>query len=49
MYLADLLVEKTFDYVDHKYLSAVLQKIGFGMNFMKWVKLILNKQESRVI
>ena len=42
-------IEKAFDSVDHKYLRAVLQKLGFGMNFIKWVKLILNNQESCVM
>ena len=35
--------------VDHKYLCTVLQKFGFGMNFIRWVKLISNNQESCVM
>ena len=48
-YLVTIDIEKAFDSVDHKYLFAVLQKFGFGMNFTRWVKLIMNKQESCVI
>ena len=48
-YLITIDIEKAFDSVDHKYLCAVLQKFGFGMNFIRWVKLILNNQESCVI
>ena len=48
-YLVTIDIEKDFDSADHKYLCAVLQKFGFGMNFITWVKLILNKQESCVM
>ena len=48
-YLITIDIEKAFDSVDHKYLCAVLQKFGFGTNFMRWVKLILNNQESCVM
>ena len=48
-YLVTIAIVKAFDSVDHKYLCAVLQKLGFGKNFIKWVKLILNKQESCVM
>ena len=48
-YIVTIDIGKAFDSVDHKYLCAVLQKFGFGMNFIKWVKLILNKQESCVM
>ena len=48
-YLVTIHIEKAFYSVDHKYLYAVVQKFGFGMNFIKWVKLILNEQESCVM
>ena len=48
-YLVTIDIEKAFDSVDHKYLCAVPQKFGFGMNFIRGVKLILNNQESCVM
>ena len=48
-YLVTIDIEQAFDSVDHKYLCAVLQKFGFGKNFIRWVKLILNNQESCVM
>ena len=34
-YLVTIDIEKAFDSVDHKYLCVVLQKFGFGMNFIR--------------
>ena len=40
-------IEKAFDSVDHTFLLCALRKFGFGNNFIKWVKIILNRQENR--
>ena len=42
-------IEKAFDSFDHDFLVNVLNKFGFGSNFMKWIKLLLNSQQSCVI
>ena len=42
-------MKKTFDFVDHTFLLCVLRKFGFGNNFVKLVKIILNRQESCIM
>ena len=45
-YMVTIDIEKAFDSVDHTFLLCALRKFGFGNNFIKWVKIILNRQES---
>ena len=40
---------KAFDSVDHTFLCSTLKKFGFGNNFIYWIKIILNKQESCIM
>ena len=42
-------IEKAFDSLDHNFLISTLEKYGFGQNFIIWVKILLNDQESCVI
>ena len=42
-------IEKAFDSVDHIFLCSSLKKYGFGTEFIQWIKLILNKQESCIL
>ena len=42
-------IEKAFDSLDHDFLVAVLNKFGFGSNFISWIELLLNSQQSCVI
>ena len=42
-------IEKAFDSLDHNFLTSILEKYGFGQNFILWVKILLNDHESRVI
>ena len=42
-------IEKAFDSVNHHFLIAILEKIGFGTEFIEWIKLLLNNQESCLI
>ena len=42
-------IEKAFDSLDHNFLISTLEKYGFGQNFILWVKILLNDQESCVI
>ena len=48
-YFITIDIEKAFDSVDHTFLVAVLKKFGLGDDFIRWVRIILNKQESCII
>ena len=48
-YILTMDIEKAFDSVDHPFLFATLEKIGFDPYFLDWIKVLLNKQESCVI
>ena len=48
-YLMTVDIEKTFDSVNHIFLICVLERFGFGVNFIKWIKILLKNQESCVI
>ena len=41
-------LEKAFDSIDHIFLLACLKKFGFGDNFLCWISVLLNKNESCV-
>ena len=42
-------IEKAFDSLDHNFLISILEKYNFGQNFILWIKILLNDQESCVI
>ena len=42
-------IEKAFDSVDHFFLFAVLESMNFAPDFIDWIKVLSNKQESCVI
>ena len=42
-------IEKAFDSLEHDILIAVLEKYGFGGEFLNWIKILLNDQQSCVI
>ena len=48
-FLVTINIEKVFDSVNHHFLIAILEKIGFGTEFIEWIKVLLNNQESCVI
>ena len=48
-FLVTVDIEKAFDSVNHHLLIAILEKIGFGTEFIEWIKVLLNNQESCVI
>ena len=48
-YLVTVDIEKAFDSLDHEFLLVVLKKLGFGNNFIDWIKILLTNQESCVI
>ena len=41
--------EKAFDSIEHNFITETLIKLGFGPNFVQWVKTLLYKQESCVM
>ena len=47
-YLVRIDIEKAFDFLDHSFLQATLEKFGFGTNFIDWIKISLHDQESCV-
>ena len=42
-------IEKTFNSLDNDFLLNALKKIGFGENFIHWIKVLLNNQQSCII
>ena len=42
-------IQKAFDSVDHKFLIACLRGMNFNEDFIDWIKVILNQQESCVL
>ena len=48
-FLVTVDIEKAFDSVNHLFLIAILEKIGFRAEFIEWMKVLLNNQVSRVI
>ena len=41
--------EKAFDSIDHSFKFAVLQKFGFGPNFIHWIRTLYNGAKSSVM
>lgn len=48
-YLVTMDIKKAFDYLEHSFLIAVLEKFNFGENFIDWIKILLKNQESYVL
>jgi len=48
MSLVGLDMEKAFDRVNHRFLFAVLEKMGFGPHFIGWLKIMYKGVGSRV-
>ena len=48
-FLVTVDIEKAFDSINHHFLIAILEKIGFGTEFIERIKVLLNSQESCVI
>ena len=47
-YLLTVDLQKAFDSIDHIFLLACLEKFGFGTNFITWITILLNNNESCV-
>ena len=48
-YLVTMDIGKAFDLLDHDFLLFALKEFSFGENFIHWIKVLLNKQQSCVI
>ena len=48
-FLVTVDIEKAFDSVNDCFLLHIFQKFGFGIDFVSWIKTILNNQESCII
>ena len=42
-------IEKDFDSINHCFLIKVSEKFGFEKVFVKWIKILLQKQESCIV
>ena len=42
-------IEKAFDSVNHLFLITTLEKYGFNKDFIKWIQILIQSQESCVI
>ena len=45
-FIVSIDIEKTFDSVNHLLFIAILGKTDFGNEFIEWMKILLNYQES---
>ena len=48
-YIVTIDIEKGFDSLSHSFLLAFLKKFGFGHDFIRWVKILLESQDSFII
>ena len=48
-YIVTVDIEKAFDSLSHSFLLACLKKFGFGHDFIRWVKILLESQKSYII
>ena len=48
-YLLTIDIENELYSRDHKFILDLLNKIGFGKNFVSWIEALLNNQQSCVI
>ena len=42
-------IGKAFDSVNHCFLIKVMEKYGFEKDFIKWIKILLQNQESYIM
>ena len=48
-YLMTVDIQKAFDSVDHNFMYACLKRFGFDESFIKWIRVLYEKQESCVL
>ena len=42
-------IGKAFDSINHCFLIKVMEKYGFEKDFIKWIKILLQNQESYIV
>ena len=48
-FLMTVYIEKAFDSINQCFLSKVLEKYGFEKDFIKWIEILLQNQESCIV
>ena len=48
-YIVTMDIEKAFDSLSHTFLISVLKNFGFGSDFINWIKLLIECQESCIL
>ena len=48
-FLVTVDIEKAFDSINHCFLIKVLEKYGFEKDFIKWIEILLQNQESCIV
>ena len=48
-FLVTVEIEKAFDSINHCFLIKVFEKYGLEKNFIKWIKILLQNQESCIV
>ena len=48
-YIVTADIEKAFDFLSHSFLLVCLKKYGYRNDFIKWVEMLLECQESCII
>ena len=48
-YLVPMDIEKTFDSLNHDFRLSALKKLGFGENFIHWIKVLLKAPYMEVL
>ena len=48
-FLMTVYIEKAFDSINHCFLIKVLEKYVFEKDFIKWIKILLQNQESYIL
>ena len=48
-YIVTVDIEKAFDSLSHSFLLVCLKKYGYGNDFIKWVEMLFECQESCII
>ena len=48
-YILTVDIEKAFDSLCHSFLLPCLKKLGFGYDFIRWVTILVESQESHII
>ena len=48
-YLVTTGIKKEFEFLGHSFLLITSEKLGFGINFINWIKMFLNDKKLCVV